>query len=371
MNSYLMKTLALGLFLIACTFSNAASFEQGKPKIQSIDVISFQPEGILLIGDGKAGQVVLIDTKDREPQKWTASVVDLKGKIAERLGVAAKEIELIHFAVNPVSGKAYLAIRKQDTKSQHLITVDGQGKISEFSLDNVAFKSVALPKGSGGAISKITDLAWMSDRLLVSGVAADEFACKLYSVQQPLEKQSEVILTSAETFHVAHGKWETKAPMTVLMPFEENGKKYLVGAFSCTPLVKYPLESFTENAKVKGQSILELGSGNKPIHMFTYQKDGKSYVLINTFRFHHKNKPFGPSPYWTARIETGVISENANINEKALKRLDSKGEPGTEKIKLIPEFHGVSHMDKLDAAHALVISEDDKGALTLKALTLP
>jgi hypothetical protein len=28
-------------------------------------------------------------------------------------------------------------------------------------------------------------------------------------------------------------------------------------------------------------------------------------------------------------------------------------------------------MDKLDAAHALVISEDDKGALTLKALTLP
>ena len=105
--------------------------------------------------------------------------------------------------------------------------------------------------------------------------------------------------------------------------------------------------------------------------MFTYQKDGKSYVLINTFRFHHQKKPFGPSPYWTARIETGVISENANINEKALKRLDSKGEPGTEKVKLIPEFHGVSHMDKLDAAHALVISEDDKGALTLKALTLP
>ena len=57
MNSYLMKTLALGLFLIACTFSNAASFEQGKPKIQSIDVISFQPEGILLIGDGKLGRL--------------------------------------------------------------------------------------------------------------------------------------------------------------------------------------------------------------------------------------------------------------------------------------------------------------------------
>ncbi len=371
MNSYLMKILALGVFLCASLASNAASFEQGKPKLQSIDVIAFQPDGILMIGDGKSGQVVLIDTKDSTPQKWTASVDNLKAKIAERLGITAKDLELIHFAANPISGKAYLAVRKQDTKTQHIITIDGQGKISEFSLDNVAFKSVALPKGSGGAISKITDLAWMSDRLLISGVASDEFACKLYSVQSPLEKQSEVVLTSAETFHVAHGKWETKAPMTVLMPFEENGKKYLVGAFSCTPLVKYPLEAFTNDAKVKGQSIVELGSGNKPLHMFTYQKDNKSYVLINTFRFHHAKKPFGPSPYWTARIETGVLADNSNINEKALKRLDSKGEPGTDKIKLIPEFHGVAHMDKLDAAHALVIAEDEKGLLTLKALNLP
>lgn len=371
MNSFLMKTLALAFFFCLSFNSFAASFEQGKPKLLSIDVIAFQPDGILMIGDGKAGQVVLIDTKDSSPQKWTASVDDLKAKIAERLGVATKEVELIHFAANPISGKAYLAIRKQDTKTQHIITIDGQGKISEFSIDNVPFKSIELPKGSGGAISKITDLAWMSDRLLISGVASDEFACKLYSVQSPLEKKSEVILTSAETFHVAHGKWETKAPMTVLMPFEENGKKYLVGAFSCTPLVKYPLEAFTENAKVKGQSIVELGSGNKPIHMFSYEKDNKSYVLINTFRFHHAKKPFGPSPYWTARIETNVISENANINAKALKRLDSNGEPGTEKIKLIPEFNGVSHMDKLDASHALVIAEDEKGGLTLKALTLP
>ena len=371
MNSYLMKVAAAAFLLVAGLVGQAAELQQGKPKIQSIDVISFSPDGVLLVGDGKSAQVVLIDTKEKEVQKWTAQVADLKGKVAQKLGITAKDLEMIHFASHPKTGKAFIAVRRQDNKKEHLITVDGNGEIKEFSLDNVAYKTVSLPKGSGGSLNKITDLAWSMDRLLVSGVASEEFACKLFCVYTPLEKQSDVILTSAETFHVAHNKWETKAPMTVLMPYEEDGKKYLVGAFSCTPLVKYPLDAFTQDAKVKGQSVVELGSGNKPLHMFTYKKDGKTYVLVNTFRFHHQRKPFGPSPYWTARIDIGVISENSNINEKALKRLDGKGEPGTEKVKMIPEFHGVSHMDKLGDDKALVIQEDDKGVLTLKALQLP
>ena len=39
---------------------------------------------------------------------------------------------------------------------------------------------------------------------------------------------------SAETYHVAHGKWETKAPITSFVPLEENGKHYVVGSFACT-----------------------------------------------------------------------------------------------------------------------------------------
>ncbi|MSR32695.1 MAG: hypothetical protein EXR99_14445 [Gemmataceae bacterium] len=371
MFSRMMILAALGLILASAKPAFSASLEQGKPAIKSIDVIAFQPGGFLLIGDGAAGQVVLVKTPESTGKKWTASIDNLKEKIADRLGVAVKDAEILHFTVDSSAATAYLAVRRLDTKSQHILTIDGQGKISEFSLDNVAYKTIPLPKGSKGAISKITDLAWTGDRLLVSGLANEEFGCKLFCIYQPLEKSSEVILTSAETYHVAHGKWETKAPMTVLMPYEENGKKYLVGAFSCTPLVKYPLESFQKDAKVKGQSVVELGSGNKPLHMFTYSRGDKSYVLINTFRFHHARKPFGPSPYWTARIDTSAIAEKDNINEKALRRLDAKGEPAGDQIKIITEFHGVQHMEKLDAANALVIQEDGKGVLTLKTLALP
>jgi len=159
--------------------------------------------------------------------------------------------------------------------------------------------------------------------------------------------------------------------MTCLMPFKDDGKDYVVGAFACTPVVKYPLTQVEPNAKVKGESILELGSGNQPRTMFTYQKDGKSYVLMNTFRFHHKTKPFGWSPYWTVRIDLGVLSEKEKINDKALLRLNSMSKPATEQVKFVDEYLGVIHLDQLDKDRALVVKEEEKGGLTLAVLMLP
>ncbi|MFZ9862850.1 MAG: hypothetical protein ACO3GX_17405, partial [Gemmataceae bacterium] len=72
MNSYLMKMAASVCLLATGVVAQAADLQQGKPKIQSMDVISFSPDGVLLVGDGKSAQVVLIDTKEKEVQKWTA-----------------------------------------------------------------------------------------------------------------------------------------------------------------------------------------------------------------------------------------------------------------------------------------------------------
>ena len=90
--------------------------------------------------------------------------------------------------------------------------------------------------------------------------------------------------------------------MSVLIPFEENGEHYIIGAFSCTPVVKYPVSDIKPGCKVKGISMIELGSGTvrwtcSPIRRMARQ------VLANTLRFHHKRKPFGPSPYWAARFD--------------------------------------------------------------------
>lgn len=343
----------------------------GPVKIHNIDVIAFGPQGTLLIGDGRGSQIVAIDTKDTTARPWKAAAIDkLDEKIAGRLGTTVKNVEFVHLAVNKASGTAYLAVRKQDERKTVILTIDGQGKIGEFTLDAVAHVTVPLPKGEKAPVHKVTDLAWAKDRILVGAVCSEEFGCKVYSIPVPLAPKGKATGFSTETYHVSHRRWETKAPMTSLMPLEHKGKQYVLGAFACTPVVRYPLEDVKEGAKVKGESVLELGSGNQPLNMFTYEKDGKSYVLMNTHRFHHKTRPFGPSPYWTARIDLDVFNEESKLNDKALERL-SKGKPATEKVKMIEGYHGVVHLDRLDATRALVIKKDEKTGWTLEALDLP
>src|SRR5690606_20709580 len=127
------------------------------------------------------------------------------------------------------------------------------------------------------------------ERIVAAARCNEEFASKIFAAEAPLRHDASGQMYSAETYHVAHGKWETRAPMSVLIPYEEeDGSLSIVGAFSCTPVVKYPIESLQPGAKIKGISMIELGSGNRPLDMFAYNKaDGTPSVLTNTFRFHH------------------------------------------------------------------------------------
>ena len=135
--------------------------------------------------------------------------------------------------------------------------------------------------------------------------------------------------------------------------------------------MKYPLDSLKPDAVVKGTSVIELGSGNKPLDMFSYEKDGKLYVLSNTFRFHHSRKPFGPSPYWTVRFEQSLLSQNAKVNEEAVQRLGGGYKPITDQIQLIEAYHGVVQMDRLDETRALVMKTTEGGDFNLEPLPLP
>src|SRR5262249_1669884 len=149
--------------------------------------------------------------------------------------------------------------------------------------------------------SRVTDVAWGGDRLLVSGASNEEFGAKIFSVPAPLTHEAKATVNSAETFHVAHNKWETRAPMYTLMPFEEEGKKSVPVSFSGPPGVKSPLNKIRGGEKVKGPSRVELGHGTQPIGMIPYEKDGKTYILMNNIRRFHARQPIGPSPYWAVR----------------------------------------------------------------------
>ena len=344
--------------------------QEGDPEIKSINVISFAPEGILLIGDGRGSQVIAVDTGDRSPQgKTFQPISDIDKELAARIGANPNGIEIVDMAVNPASGIAYIAARKQDDKSNVVFTVTPQGTINLLDLESVKYARVTLASGKA-SISIITDVAWAESQIVASARSSESFSSKIFSIPVPLSQDTESRVFSAETYHVSHGRWETKAPMSVLIPVTENDQTYIVGAFSCTPVVKYNINAIKPGATVKGTSMIELGKGNRPIDMFVYEKDGKPFVLANTFRFHHSRKPFGPSPYWTVKFQQGLLVGSDTVNENAVRRLTSGYQPATDRIEMVEAYHGVMQMDRFGSTQSLALRDTSKG-LQLVALPLP
>jgi len=343
----------------------------GDPQVKSIEALTFSPDGLLVIGDGKGAQVVVVDTTHAKGTAWERTEIkDLAKELAGRVGAAANGVTIKKVAVHPKSKTAYLAVNVKATKKDVLLTVDGSGKISEFVLDKVSHMRVPL-NSTGSAITLVSDVAWAKDRILVAAQANETFGSKIVSIPLPLDKDTKALVFSTETYHVGHGKWETKAPIRTLIPYEENGKQYVVGSFTCTPIVKYALEDLKPGAKVKGVSVIELGTGNTPQDMFVYTKNDKMSILVNTNRSF--GAKIGPSQFWTARVDYDILQEADKVNEKAQWRVGTGGGRFVEpkRAEVVSTFSGVTTMDRLDNDRALAVRTDDKGNYSLVVLALP
>jgi hypothetical protein len=357
-------SLSCLLLLGLATFVQA---DEGNPKITSIEAIAFGPDGLLLIGGGP--RVVSVQTGDTTPTTWSKTEIPNIDKVlAGKLGLSAEDIEVRKLAVNPASRKAYVALQSLKTKASVILTIDGAGNVAEFALDDVKYNSYALatPKAS---ITKVTDIIWAGGKIVAATQATDKFAASRVFTIDPAAKDGAPTQISTKTFHVGHNKWETAAPLRVLMPFFEKGKTSVVGSFTCTPVVRYEIEDAKDDAQIVGSSVLELGTGNTPRGMFAYERDGKSFILVNVGRNNKKPAFDFPSAYWVARVDAELLKETTNINEKAPWRVGGKNLVG-DRVQVAKEYFGVQQMDKLDATRALAIVED-KGGFSLRALQLP
>lgn len=340
--------------------------ELGNPKIRTIESIAFGPDGLLLIGGG--ARVVIVATEDLKPTNWAkAEIPNLDEIISGKLGLRAKDIEILKLAVNPASQKAYVALRSLTTKTDLLLVIDGGGNVSEFPLENVRHKAYTLA-ASGTTIRKVTDLAWAKGKIVASTEATDTFGSRVFTID-PTDKSGPPVQVSTKTFHVGHQKWETKAPFRTLMPLVEGGKTSVVGAFTCTPIVRYDIEEATDDNQITGRSVLELGSGNTPRCMFSYERDGKHFILVNVSRFNKRNPVFDPTAFWVARLDASLLNETTNVNENAFRR-SGPVNPVGDRVQVVREYFGVQGMDRLDASRALAIVGTEAG-FSLRTLPLP
>jgi len=346
-----------------------ADVQTGTISIKRIGRMSFAPNGVLLIADIGSGAVVAIETDDTGPvKKLKSRVNDVDKKIATALGVSTADLSIADMAVNPESGMIYVsAIRKTDNTSA-IITFDANGKLTILDLTAIRFVRVPLPVGEGSQIRNISGVEYTDGRVLAAGQSNEEFSSKIFSLPLPLTHGKSGDAFSTETYHVAHGKWETRAPIQSFIPYREGGEDYVVGSFACTPIAKFKVTDIAKDSKIKGTSVVELGSGNRPIDMFTYEKDGKQWLITNTDRFHHEKRPLGPSQYWGVRVDMSYLTAS-KVNADAARRDVSK-QTGPAGIEVVEALFYVRHVAKLNNRE-MVVLRDNKGAMDLEVKELP
>ncbi len=357
------RVLFGALLVLPAVFSNAADsngLKEGKVELKSAGALAFGPNGILFIGDSTQATVFAIDTKDsKQTDKSAINVKGIGAAIAGMLGVEESQILIADMAINPISGNVYLSVaRGRGPDAQVLILRRGaNGEVEELSLDSVACAEANLPNAPapGGTgrrnlrSQSITDLEFHGDRIFIAGLSNEEFASTLRSIPFPFKKVNKGI--SVEIFHGAHGRFETRSPVRTFTFYDIAKEAHILAAYTCTPLVKFPVSSLDVGEKVLGTTIAELGNRNRPLDMVAYQQGGEDFILLSN------------SARGVMKISTSGIDRKDGIEEKI------SGTSG-QSYETLKDLVGVMQLDRLDMKRAVVLIKDDSGQ-HLKTIDLP
>jgi hypothetical protein len=326
--------------------------------LQAIGPISFGPDGMMYAGDSVGATIYALDLGAQATggAAGTAAVTGLDSKIAAMLGTDVKDIAITDLSVHPTTKNSFVSVMRGQGPAAKpaLVRVDGAGKLTLINTDTVTYTSAKLPNQAPNTAraQSITQVRFANGKVWVSGLSNEEFASKMWSLPLPFSAANAG--TSLEIFHDNHQQLETRAPMYAFIPYTLNGQPYIIGAYTCTPLVRFPVSALTPNSgsKYRGETIAELGAGNRPIDMILYKKGGKDFVLMaNTSRGVMKmsTETFGTQK----AITTPSTTETAGVPYETIRTLQ-----------------GVAQLDLLDANRGVVV-QGQAAALNLQLVDLP
>ncbi|MEO0323769.1 MAG: hypothetical protein AAF447_12485 [Myxococcota bacterium] len=257
----------------------------------SVTALAFADAETLLVADSHRGRVYAIpaaseartDTGEAgetgEAGAAGFGLRDLDTRIAELLGTGPRQVRVRDLAVHPVTGEAYLAVARSggEEVSSAVVIAPASGELRLLAAPEDA-PSVALPGAAGEGFAfygyfpsqslTFTDLLVHDGKLYVAGLSHAEFDSTLWSTTLPLGEA--VATTTVEIFHGIHDQQETRAPIRTMAVVEVDGADHLVAAYTCTPLVAFPLASIADGAHITGKTIGEMGYGNTPSDMLVY-----------------------------------------------------------------------------------------------------
>jgi hypothetical protein len=198
-------------------------------------------------------------------------------------------------------------------------------------------------------LETITQLAYVDGNLIVAGLSNEEFSSNLRVIPFPFRAVNSG--ASVEIYHGSHGDYETQAPVRTFIPWKIGSERYIVAAYTCTPLVLIRVNDLKSGAKATGTTIAELGMGNRPLDMIAYRKDDHDFILL-------------------ANSNRGVMKLSAENLDRYTPITEQEQIAGVP-YKRIPALRGIQRLTTLDAAKALVLADGEGGSLDLRSIMLP
>jgi len=299
------KAVSGTLLLISMiSFATSAS-----AALRNAGALAFSPEGVLFIGDNASGAIYAYAMARGTAPTSTAAPLEVDNigdRIADALGVPSNEVAINGMAVHPVTQDVYLSVSRGygDGMLPAVVRVTPEGKLFNVDLQSMQateFKIHGVPSDDKHFRNRskdwpvpaavkydakaqipvrtltIVDMKFHNGELYVSGISNEEFASTLRRIPYPFTEKA--IETKIRMYHIAHTRFETRAPIRAMQFATIDGVDTLIAAYTCSPLVLIPVASLRDGAKVTGKTIGDMGNG-QPVSMFRVNVYGQDSLFV-------------------------------------------------------------------------------------------
>jgi hypothetical protein len=345
--------------------------KQGTPDIESVGPIAFGPDDVLFVADSLGAKVFAFDVagggaaRTGEPFE----LENIEARLAAHLGCETEDVLVRDMAVHPATDNIYLSVSKGRGRAGTplIVRIDtSDGSITDVPLAERPFASVQIQnapaedaemRGRKVRQMTVTDMAYVDGTLFVAGMSNQEFSSTLRRIPFPFN--DEVLDSSLEIFHVAHGAYETAAPINTFVPYRGDR---ILASYTCTPLVTFGLAELKTGSQAKGRTVAELGAGNQPLDMVSVDDE---FVLVANSR------------HPLMKVACDDIDRQAGLTtplgrEAVMEMVSSQDiTAGLDERHGVPRValpqKGVTRLAKLNGKYVLMLHRDESGASHLRS----
>ena len=322
-------------------------------------VMTFSPDGTLFVADSGTGKIhsMTPPAATNPAAKAPYNLKRVDGKLAALLGTASRNVRIRDMAVHPTTKELYLAVGRVtgDTYASAIVVVnqtgtprllDVSGPMKEVQLPFAPAKGFAFYDEVPARDLSITDLEFHDGTLYVAGLSNADFSSSLWTVPVPFG--AKVATTTVEIYHAVHNQQETRAPIRTMKIVQLNGEAHLVAAYTCTPLVVFPLSAIKDGAHLVGKTIGELGYGNTPGDLVAFTAQGPKQQAYEVLFLSNKNQ----SAQVIGMQAIAAATKKAGLSKPVM--IPKKVDLGATAAPMV----GIMHIEDQDGYHLVSVRRD-------------